>query len=150
MCSLHGFWCEFFRVGGTTTVYHYPHANNPPYGWTVQRRKGQASVSGHADLKGEGSGPWPPGRRFEPQQLGESAKELFFCSGGSNRHSVTLTLPPEVQGKYTEAAPLYERATEIREKALGPEHPAVATVLNNRAVLSYRQVSVIVFNQASR
>eukprot|EP00903_Cladosiphon_okamuranus_P016965 g15639.t1 len=28
----------------------------------------------------------------------------------------------------------YERATEIMEKALGRDHPAVASVLNNRAV----------------
>jgi tetratricopeptide (TPR) repeat protein len=39
------------------------------------------------------------------------------------------------QGKYAEAEPLYQRALGIREKALGPEHPNVATVLENYAVL---------------
>ena len=39
------------------------------------------------------------------------------------------------QGKYAEAEPLYQRALEIREKALGPEHPDVALSLNNLAML---------------
>ena len=38
-------------------------------------------------------------------------------------------------GRYAEAEPLYERALAIREKALGPDHPDVATSLNNLAVL---------------
>ena len=33
------------------------------------------------------------------------------------------------------AAPLYKRALEIREKALGPEHPYVAHTLRNLAAL---------------
>ncbi len=43
------------------------------------------------------------------------------------------------QGKYAEAEPLYQRALAIREKALGPEHPNVATSLNNLAVLYHTQ-----------
>ncbi|CAN0431038.1 unnamed protein product, partial [Ectocarpus sp. 13 AM-2016] len=43
-------------------------------------------------------------------------------------------------GKYIEAEPLYERSQAIREKVLGPEHPDVATTLNNRALLFGRQV----------
>ena len=39
------------------------------------------------------------------------------------------------QGQYAKAEPLYERALAIWEKALGPEHPDVATSLNNLAVL---------------
>jgi len=39
------------------------------------------------------------------------------------------------QGKYAQAIPLAQRALTIYEKALGPDHPAVATVLNNLAVL---------------
>ena len=30
-------------------------------------------------------------------------------------------------GKYDKAEPLYKRALEIDEKALGPDHPGVAT-----------------------
>ncbi|KAB2870649.1 MAG: tetratricopeptide repeat protein, partial [Burkholderiaceae bacterium] len=33
-------------------------------------------------------------------------------------------------GDYTRARPLYERSLAIYEKALGPEHPDVATSLN--------------------
>ena len=39
------------------------------------------------------------------------------------------------QGRYAEAEPLYKRSLAIREKALGPDHPDVATALNNLAVL---------------
>ncbi len=39
------------------------------------------------------------------------------------------------QGKYAEAEPLYQRSLAIREKALGPEHPDVATSLENYAAL---------------
>src|ERR1700683_1933767 len=38
-------------------------------------------------------------------------------------------------GKYAEAIPLAQRALAIREKALGPDHPAVARPLNNLAAL---------------
>ncbi len=38
-------------------------------------------------------------------------------------------------GKDEEARPLAERALELREKALGPEHPDVAHSLNNLAIL---------------
>ena len=39
------------------------------------------------------------------------------------------------QGKYAEAEPLNQRALAIGEKALGPEHPNVAQVLENYAAL---------------
>ncbi len=42
----------------------------------------------------------------------------------------------KAQGKYAEAEPLYKRALRIDERALGPDHPDVATDLNNLAVLS--------------
>ncbi|CAN0560911.1 unnamed protein product, partial [Laminaria digitata] len=44
------------------------------------------------------------------------------------------------QGNYAEAGPLYKRTLAIYEKALGPEHPSVATSLNNLAVLLENQV----------
>ncbi|MGH6847493.1 MAG: tetratricopeptide repeat protein, partial [Methylocella sp.] len=40
-----------------------------------------------------------------------------------------------VVGRYSEAEPLFQRALAIWEKALGPEHPDVATSLNNLALL---------------
>jgi tetratricopeptide (TPR) repeat protein len=33
-------------------------------------------------------------------------------------------------GDYEKALKLYQRALEIREKVLGPQHPSVATTLN--------------------
>jgi tetratricopeptide (TPR) repeat protein len=38
-------------------------------------------------------------------------------------------------GRYAEAVPLARRALAIREKALGPDHPAVGGALNNVAEL---------------
>ena len=38
-----------------------------------------------------------------------------------------------VQAKYVEAEALYKRAMAVLEKALGPEHPHVANVLENMA-----------------
>ncbi len=38
-------------------------------------------------------------------------------------------------GRYAEAEPLYKRALDIREKALGKDHPSTATSLNNLAAL---------------
>eukprot|EP00903_Cladosiphon_okamuranus_P022363 g20568.t1 len=40
-----------------------------------------------------------------------------------------------IQGKFSEAEPLYERCQAIEEKVLGPDHPSLATTLNNRAGL---------------
>ncbi|MCI0490795.1 MAG: tetratricopeptide repeat protein, partial [Blastocatellia bacterium] len=39
------------------------------------------------------------------------------------------------KGDYAKAEPLYERALAIEEKALGPDHPSVATSLNNLSSL---------------
>jgi tetratricopeptide (TPR) repeat protein len=43
------------------------------------------------------------------------------------------------RAQYAQAQPLYTRALAIREKALGPDHPAVATSLNNLALLYHAQ-----------
>ena len=39
------------------------------------------------------------------------------------------------QGKYAEAEPLFKRSLKIWEKALGKDHPEVASVLDNMAEL---------------
>ncbi len=39
------------------------------------------------------------------------------------------------QGNYAEAEPLYRRSLAILAKVLGPEHPDVATTLENYAAL---------------
>ncbi len=52
-------------------------------------------------------------------------------AGGLN----DLALLYNSQGRYGEAEPLYQRSLAIDEKALGPEHPNVATALENYAAL---------------
>ncbi|CAB1107478.1 unnamed protein product [Ectocarpus sp. CCAP 1310/34] len=47
----------------------------------------------------------------------------------------------DIQGKYMEAEPLYERSQAIQEKVLGLEHPDVASSLNNRVELLRAQVT---------
>ncbi len=44
----------------------------------------------------------------------------------------------KTQGNYAQAEPLLRRALAIREKVLGSEHPDVASVLENYAVLLHR------------
>ena len=39
------------------------------------------------------------------------------------------------QGGYDDAEPLFERSLAINEKALGPEHPSVASTMNKLAAL---------------
>ena len=46
-----------------------------------------------------------------------------------------LALVYRDQSKYKEAGALLNDALAIREKTLGPDHPAVAATLNNLAVL---------------
>ena len=46
-----------------------------------------------------------------------------------------LALTYKTLARYTEAEPLYRRAIEIDEKALGKDHPDVATAYNNLASL---------------
>ena len=43
-----------------------------------------------------------------------------------------------IEGQYAQAEPLLKRSLAIAEKALGPDHPNVATSLENMAVL-YRE-----------
>ena len=49
----------------------------------------------------------------------------------------------QAQGHYAEAEPLYQRALAIMEKADGPEHPYVATSLENYASLLRRLGSAL-------
>ena len=51
-----------------------------------------------------------------------SRKATFGCVSTAN---------PPCQGKYEEAEPLYRRALEISEKALGPEHPQTTQILKS-------------------
>lgn len=46
-----------------------------------------------------------------------------------------------LQGKYSEAIPLFARATKIAEKLLGPENSLVAALLGQEAMGFMRKVS---------
>ncbi len=58
--------------------------------------------------------------------------------GKNTRHLLTGLLRQSVFGRlagYAKAEPLYQRALQINEKALSPNHPDLATDLNNLAVI---------------
>jgi tetratricopeptide (TPR) repeat protein len=66
------------------------------------------------------------------------ASWFVFTSGAISSESEELTktvVQLYAAGQYRSAIPLAERALDIQEKALGPEHPDVATALNNLASL---------------
>jgi tetratricopeptide (TPR) repeat protein len=62
----------------------------------------------------------PPTRRFQHRERPYFAEKWPFA---------TLAVLYYDQGRYEQAEPLYQRALSIREKALGPEHPDLATCL---------------------
>jgi hypothetical protein len=43
-------------------------------------------------------------------------------------------------GKNTEAEDLYKKAIRIKERTLGPDHPELATCLNNWAISACRKI----------
>ena len=49
-------------------------------------------------------------------------------------------LSATAQGKPEEALPLYKRSRAIKEKVYGPDHPSLATSLNNEAGLLKKMV----------
>ena len=71
--------------------------------------------------------------------MAQQPRFVIERSGGLLSFRRTLTAVP--QGDYAGAKPLYERAIEIGEKTLRPNHPDLATRLNNLAELLESQVS---------
>lgn len=55
---------------------------------------------------------------------------------------IQRSVPDYWQGNYDEADPLFLRAIDIHEKALGPDHPQLGQPLNDRALLLKTQVRV--------
>lgn len=69
--------------------------------------------------------------------------ELLAPSAGCRFAVLNGTWPLSMlatQGKYDEADPLYQRTIEIKEKALGLDHPDLATSLGNLATSFTTQV----------
>jgi tetratricopeptide (TPR) repeat protein len=59
--------------------------------------------------------------------------------GRTARLNMALGRALHLLGDYTDAQPAYERALPLSERLLGPEHPEVATGLNNLALLYWAQ-----------
>lgn len=69
-------------------------------------------------------------------------REAESFGGADYRLAVALAylaLSYEAQARYTEAEPLYLRALGIYEKAFGPIHPNIGTLLNNLGVMYRHQ-----------
>ena len=64
--------------------------------------------------------------RHKKDQSGPTIIAILLCCGATGLNNLVMLY--HAQGKYAEAEPLYRRALAIWEKALGPEHPNVATV----------------------
>ena len=67
-------------------------------------------------------------------------QRLKFIGRDLKRELKIYRLVYKTQGKSTQAEPLFKRSLAIKEKTLGPEHPSVATSLENMAVL-YRKMN---------
>ncbi len=86
-----------------------------------------------------GAKAYEQGRYSEAEKwLQDALKEAERFRPNDSRLATTLDDLAEVyraQGKFAEAAPLYERSMAIREKAVGPEHSDLVGTLNGLADL---------------
>jgi tetratricopeptide (TPR) repeat protein len=82
---------------------------------------------------------WPPARRLDGHALVMVGGDAVPPAGAEERASGLLNGLASyrhcVLAAYAQARPLYERALAIKEKVLGPDHPATALSLNNLALL---------------
>ena len=80
---------------------------------------------------------------YEQRWVGRWTQDGSLASETVNTREVSLILTarrPLPQGVFVEARTRYERSLAIQQKALGSEHPSVATALNNLASLFGKQV----------
>eukprot|EP00903_Cladosiphon_okamuranus_P016211 g14959.t1 len=70
-----------------------------------------------------------------------SVGELEFCEATADVAKCYFSVASlfGLQGKYEEAEPLYKRTQDIDEKVYGPDHPEVASILNNWAEVLKKQ-----------
>lgn len=107
----------------------------------MQVRTSRRSLcSSFHDLEGS-AGPRPPQSSYLYPEVVQAMLPCIFRSVSMNVDSVAVFIT--FQGKYAEAEPLYERCQTIYEKALGSEHPHLATALNNRAELLREKVRAV-------
>jgi len=81
---------------------------------------------------------------YEPGEIGAYRLELQTATATEQDMAQATQLDRQAielyrAGRYDEAEPLFQRALDIYETALGPDHPDTATSLNNLATLYYSQ-----------
>ncbi len=85
--------------------------------------------------------PWPQSQRYLPHALlcatAIAHGNMQFFEAANLLHNVGIYFYN--RGQYQEAEPLIQRALEIRERVLGPEHPDTAQSLNSLALLYWHQ-----------
>ena len=84
---------------------------------------------------------------FDIQILARVHAKLISCDPNASllfhfMRDYTLPLLLLSQRDFDEAAPLYRRGLTIQEKALGPDHPNLAKILNNFGVFLGIQVEL--------
>ena len=77
------------------------------------------------------------------QQQGGVVDDLFLRRFACHLNSFVSKSCVTFQGRLDEADPLSKRSLAIHEKVLGPDHPDLATVLDNRATLLKAQVRAV-------
>ncbi len=84
---------------------------------------------------------WPQCERLLPQSQAAATWiehwDFAFAEGGCLLKDAAYYL--KGRGRYADAEPLQQHALAISERVLGPDHPAVATYLNNLAWLYHVQ-----------
>ena len=103
------------RSAKTTPTWLGPSTTWPSCTEPRQVRRRRGALQARAGDPREGA--WP-----RPSRCGRNPHNLARCTAK--------------QGKYADAEGLYKRALAIREKALGADHPDVASTLDNLAILS--------------
>jgi len=82
-------------------------------------------------------GTWPQCERLLPHALlaahSIETHQIMSEEAGRLLHEMATYLMDRV--RYSEASSLFQRALRVREQFLGPEHPQVASTLNNLALL---------------
>jgi tetratricopeptide (TPR) repeat protein len=80
---------------------------------------------------------WPSCERLLPHALvcAEFVRKVGLTSPEASLLCNQAGVYLHERGRYQEAEPLHQQALAIREQALGPQHPDVATSLNNLALL---------------
>ena len=99
--------------------------------WQVAEVAGSYRLNVKAKHKGAPAG----GYEIRVAELRAATEKDRVLQEARNLHMESQRLSRA--GKYDESRPAAERALELREKALGPEHPDVAQSLNNLANLYY-------------